>query len=35
MLTLNESTIPNKSVELGSTLNTNGWFSELLTKEDG
>jgi hypothetical protein len=34
MATLNESSIPNKSLELASTLNTNSWAHDLLGKEE-
>lgn len=34
MATLNESSIPNKSLELGSTANTNSWAHELLTRDE-
>ncbi len=32
--TLNESAIPNKSVELNTTNNTNGWINEFLNKSE-
>lgn len=32
--TLNESSIPNKSLEMNTTGNTNVWINEFLSKSE-